>query len=247
MAPGQANDLASMLAAAQRGLAALAPPSGEQRDVWTAANWATSVGTGAIVAEALLMNIGDRSDPRVELLFMRTLATSSRDTIAELLRAGNVVELLAAALWPAMQGLLAQQAASASELHDKFVLDGNTSTLQFGGLDRFYGGLELLVGSPNPQVYKSMSRDHCEMPDSNAPFDMPNGKAWTTASIEWRFVDAPESGADGHGAPFEPYPKPDDSRKPLAFLHFEPALQERNAALARAGEPPVSREEVVGV
>ena len=138
-------EIATILAAAQREHAALAPLSGEQRDVWTAADWASSVGANAIVAEALCRPIG-RSDPRLELAFVRALASSSRDTIAELLRAGDVVELLAAALFPAMQGLLAQQAASASELHDKFVLDGKTAALQLGGLDRFYGGLEVIVG-----------------------------------------------------------------------------------------------------
>ena len=49
-----------------------------------------------------------------------------------------------------------QETATAEELQDKFVHDGKAFTLQLGGLDKFYGGLEAIVGAPKPKVLEGM-------------------------------------------------------------------------------------------
>ena len=58
-----------------------------------------------------------------------------------------------------------------------------------------------------------------------------------------QFVANPSGGADGRGAPFEPYPTLDNPREPKPYKAFEPALQKRNADLLELKEPPVEREE----
>ena len=126
------------------------------------------------------------------------------------------------------------------------MLDGSTFTLELGGLDKFYDGLEGIVGAANPNVYDGMRRDHCEMNDSAVPFDMSNHKAQTTSIIEWRFVTNPENGSDGNGAPFAPYPNVATSRRPHQFDSFRAELRRRNADLSAAGQPPVTREEFYG-
>ena len=45
---------------------------------------------------------------------------------------------------------------TAVELHDKFRQTGEGFTLTYGGLSTFFGGLERLVGAPDPKLDKMM-------------------------------------------------------------------------------------------
>ena len=132
---------------------------------------------------------------------------------------------------------------TAAALHDKFAVQ--SFTLQLGDLDTFFGGLEGLVGAPDPKVYQAMEREHNQGADS-VPFNMPNGKARTTSAIEWRFVACPDKGADGFGSPFEPYPGPANSRQALPFAHFEAELARLNGELSHAGfKQTVGKDEFI--
>lgn len=42
--------------------------------------------------------------------------------------------------------------------------------MSYAGLDTFFGGLEGVVGAPDPQSYEKMKEEHTEMPDSNQEF-----------------------------------------------------------------------------
>ena len=53
-------------------------------------------------------------------------------------------------------------AATGQELHDKFVQDGGAFTMSYGGLDTFFGGLEGLIGAPNPKLREATQREHLE-------------------------------------------------------------------------------------
>jgi len=192
---------------------------------------------GAAVAASLLngQSVAD------ELAFARELPCIE-EAVEELLRQGGVLKKLAQCVAAGVAQLQEADAVTAAELHDKFAV--KAFTLQLGDLDVFYRGLEGLVGSPSPKVYQGMEREHfgvdCDM------FDMPNRKAKTNSAIEWRFVACPEQGADGEGAEFLPYPKPDNSRQPLPFSHFEAALAQLNKELANAGfQQSVSKEEFI--
>ena len=113
----RADDIDGILASAQHEIEALneAPAAGGV-DEWTAAGWATSVGVGALVADALMHRVPARHTNRqLELAFVRALASAgSVEILAELLRSRSVVERLAAALWSNVQQLVAGPAATAS-------------------------------------------------------------------------------------------------------------------------------------
>lgn len=179
-----------------------------------------------------------------ELKFVRELPCSE-EALIERMKRGKVLDRLAACLVAQISVLQKAEAATVAELHAKFDAS-QFFTLQMSGLDKFYNGLEGLVGPPSPHVYQGMQLEHCGLQDATTPFDMPNRKARTTSIVEWRFVVCPEMGQDGKGAPFPPYPTPAQSRKPLPLEHFETDLQSRNADLKLIGQPSVGREEFIG-
>ena len=60
--------------------------------------------------------------------------------------------------------------------------------MSYGGLNTFFGGLESLIGAPNPSITEAMRREHCEAPDSRLIFTTGNYKLSTTSEVEWLFV-----------------------------------------------------------
>ena len=202
---------------------------------WSVEAWLFGLrGISAALSTALLLGESPADDFN-ELAFARGLDCSS-EALQERLLMGGAIAKLASCLAESLSQLQEAQAVTATELHDKFAVNGSeVFTLQLGGLEGFYGGLEALVGAPDPQVRQAMERDHCELDDASEPFEMPNRKAITTSVIEWRFVTNPAEGADGKGAPFVPYPSPKDERQPLPLESFEPELTRRNDELAQAG------------
>ena len=213
-------------------------------EAWRVETWlAGHPGVARALAGALLF--GEQVDTAEELTFARGMECTKEAVRARLAK-GGALDQLADTLVDAFSKLQAADTASAAELHDKFVLDGSAFTLQLGGLDKFYSGLDGIVGSASPNVHDAMRRDHCQMNDSAVAFDMPNRRAKTTSTIEWRFVVSPKEGSDGNGAPFAPYPKETNSRRPQSFEEFGPELRQRNAALAAISQPSVGREEFYG-
>ena len=76
---------------------------------------------------------------------------------------------------------------------------------------------------------------------------MPNRKATTTSTVEWRFVSDPDGrGVRWQGPPFLPYPNEANSRVPRPFEYFEAELKRKNEELSKLGQPEVCREEFVG-
>ena len=68
--------------------------------------------------------------------------------------------------------------------------DGKGFDLKLGGLSTFYGGLEALIGPPNPNVLSGMRFEHTGAADTTEPFPMPNKKTHSTSEIEWLYVEA---------------------------------------------------------
>ena len=97
-------------------------------------------------------------------------------------------------LWPKLLSLANLGAATAGELHQKFVDEAQGFDLEYAGLKSFFGGLEAVVGAPSPKVLEGMKADHCTSADSIFPFDTPNYKMTTTSRIEWWFVVHPKEG-----------------------------------------------------
>ena len=229
---------------------------------WRAEKW-LQAHRGVAAAIAVALCHGETVQPAGELDFLRGVACSE-ESLRERLERGGVIGHLAKCLAISLEELQAGHAATAEELHDKFVADGMGFKLQLGGLESFDDGLEGIVGPPDPSLDKGIKKDHCYMDDSKMLFDMPNKKAQTTSEAEWRFVCCPEDGEDGQGAdkyaplteygypkprkPFVPYPKPDDpeaSRKPWPVQHFLAELRRINEQLARH-KTEVNRDEFIG-
>ena len=75
------------------------------------------------------------------------------------------------------QELLGVEAVTSSELHDKFIADGETFTLSYAGLSTFYSGLAGLVGVPSSNLLAAVRKEHCESPDSQDYFEVSHYRA----------------------------------------------------------------------
>ena len=63
-----------------------------------------------------------------------------------------MVDLISAHISRALCGLAQQAAATPGELNNKFRSEGGSFELGFGQLSAFHGGLDGLVGPPQPDV-----------------------------------------------------------------------------------------------
>ena len=48
----------------------------------------------------------------------------------------------------------------ASKLNEKFATDGNSFTFTYGGMELYHGGLEGMIGNPDPRVAEQMEWEH---------------------------------------------------------------------------------------
>jgi hypothetical protein len=172
-------------AKALRRLSAEPPPKTTEPTVagsiWTAKGWLDSLTLTEDVAAALLAPLGeDAGDEALQLAYVRALASQAgsgegvgRGCVLQLLREGPLLDRCADKIWAAARGLASARAASAAELRDKFCAEG-AFTMAFSGLSTFFGGLERLIGPPNPQLHLQMTREHTASADSKDEFFTPN-------------------------------------------------------------------------
>ena len=100
---------------------------------WSGADWMASQGVARLIADTLFARAG-----RAQLPFLRALAedaVNGKDAITALLRVG-LLEKLSESIWDGMQKLVQSRAASGVALHEKFVSEGDTFKLNYGGLVR---------------------------------------------------------------------------------------------------------------
>ena len=135
--------------------------------------------------------------------------------------------------------------------------------LSYGSLETFFGGLEGIIGSPNPNVQEAMEKEHTQRDDSDNKFTTSNYDLTTSSRMEWAFVYTPDQPPDG-GFPIEQKVaralsaegEMDPSlielrksgvqlRKPLALKELEAKLVDNNAKLKKLGEPPVNLPEAM--
>ena len=105
---------------------------------------------------------------------MRALGGESEAQLADRMHASGLIEKLAASLRPKLQQLSAAEAATGSELHNKFQQEGNAFELQYADLSVFFGGLEAQIGPPDTHVALAMEREHTEADDSRDEFTTGN-------------------------------------------------------------------------
>jgi hypothetical protein len=172
-------------------------------DQWSTHAWLDNLHTNDMVADTLLAPLRAAAppaqspskskaadpglDPDLELAFIRCLGKAgSREQVHSLV--AKLLPRLTDALWKGLQELAGAKAATSTELHSKFVDEEGTFALAYGGLSKFYQGLEGVVGPPQPNLMEAMGREHCEQPDSREPFEVTNYGTTTTSELEWWFV-----------------------------------------------------------
>ena len=172
---------------------------------WSVALWLESLGSPSrTIAEALLVPLHDASlstegtpNEPAELAFIKQIgrqdAVEGPEAMLRLLQRGGLLSKLSQELYRSANKLAGAGAVSVTEMQSKFH-DEAGFTLQFGGMDTFYGGLERLLGPPSPNLLEAMRRDHCASRDSFVYFNSANYDVHTTSQIEWLFVVDPEGG-----------------------------------------------------
>ena len=221
---------------------------------WRATKWLEMNKLADLVAQILMQPLYDLAgNAAAELSFFRAFGEmGSRDLLLALMTDGRLTELLADELWPKFVSLATPGAASASELHAKFAGEGAGFELEYASLDAFFGGLEQVVGSPNPNVTTAMRREHCNELDSREPFTTPNYKMTTTARIEWWFVEDPENGLKENRLDKWPFEDPSTisgsavPRVPLPQKAFDLAFDEVNTNLIKLSMPTIMNSEFLG-
>ena len=141
-------------------------PSEEEgaSDKWSLVAWLAGARVhravaGAILRAARARGLSDSSED--SLAFVRGL--KDRAELAKLIGADATLEALTDLAWDEVSTLQKAGAATTSEVQSKFA---GAVELSYGGLDSFFGGLESVVGSPNPKLLEAMADDHMNNTES---------------------------------------------------------------------------------
>ena len=250
-----------------------AEPLHEIDDSWTLERWLASVRqpdtVHAVLAEAVLQGAGDDTvGAQNHLALLRRLGSlgedDGRNAVRQLLVDGQAIDKLVDALWPSIADLsLAPTGPTeAEELHSRFVHSGLGFELKYGDLHTFFGGLERIVGAPNPQVLDEVVAEHRERADADVVFATDNYRLHTTSRIELQFVAFPE-GVDelaalrapgliycDDGTAAFPAEEPStirgqvEARQPLSPAHFNDVRNRINHQLSALRQPDFEVEEV---
>ena len=153
-------------------------------ETWTMTSWLASLGLHDAVAATIRGSASVEEASDMELAYVRSLASSgSRAQVERLLRDGDLVRHVGDEVWRGAQELQRAAAATATELHSKFCQEARAFTMSFSGLSTFFGGLEGLLGPPNPRLMAAMAREHLEAPDSRSEYTTSNYGVTTTSEI----------------------------------------------------------------
>ena len=175
------------------------PSAGAVTSEWKAVSWLDSEETNKELAAAMLgksfITGGD------ELAAMRALGGSATLEDELTVRLAAAIGPLVARLAPRLRALATVEASTSGEMQAKFSQECR-GMLEYGSLSVFFGGLEGLVGSPNPKVMEAMTEEHSARSDSERDFTTSNYDLRTTSAVEWAFVATPDKPPEG-GWPVE--------------------------------------------
>ena len=249
------NAAAALAAKQSRAASATLADTATRGNSWTVKSWLDSLNVTSLLADVLLAPLGSECrQGDLELRYIRALTQldgeSGRECVLSLLRDSSILGALADRIWSGVCELADARAAHAGELHDKFCAEGGSFTMSFSGLSTFFGGLEALVGAPNPCLIEAMRKEHCVAVDSQRDFVTPNYGITTTSQTEWLFVTDPLDGLSELGLadwPSEQVRVQDEMerRQPLPLSYFDERRAEVNARLAEEDVAAVGEAEFV--
>ena len=165
------------------------PPGNE----WTVTGFIASIpGIASTIASALV----EEADPNPFAALQRFgNMPNARDAVRA--RIAACVDSLTQLIQPKLEELVQHEATIAdpntAELQEKFSLDTHTYEGEYGTLSTFFGGLQEIIGSPEPKAMDAMCNEHTRGVDSKVEFTTGNYDVTTTAEVEWEFVATPES------------------------------------------------------
>ena len=216
-------------------------------DDWTLAKWAKNTGTDRVVTGAIAQRAGSL-DSAATREFLRGL--KSRDELARVLRDEAVIEANIDVVWDAVLKLQQAGAATNAEIEGKFK---DAISMEYGGLEKYFGGLEGVVGGPSQKILEGMAAEHLSSLESNDPFETGNYGVHTTSKTEWLFVTDDDEAAALAKLELTSWPAespeklPDRrlcrKRRPLADV--ERAAEDRNARLLAAKHTTLTVEELI--
>jgi hypothetical protein len=203
------------------------------------------------VAAALLAPLAAEqraSVPGAALEYIKGL--TSREQVAQLLGTGNFQATLVELVWNELRTLQSVGAATSKDMESKFA---GAVALSYSGLDTFFGGLEGIVGSPNPKVLDGMRDDHLQGPgtESSDVFTTSNYGVETQSRIEWHFVASAEVTPEQLRIPCWPIESaeklPDRAcaRRRRSLEALEAAVADNNRHLREANQPELMLEEII--
>eukprot|EP00966_Prymnesium_polylepis_P308749 7134691-Prymnesium_polylepis.1 len=126
---------------------------------WTADSWLRSLQLSAVIADALRLGDADAFDQACKL----------QKGVLEARLAEARLSGLTDPIWAGLCSLRNQCASTGRALDARFRED-KVQPLAYGSLDKYFGGLERLLGPPRMYegcLRKQMSREHCNEADSD--------------------------------------------------------------------------------
>lgn len=167
----------------------------------------------------------------------------------EILRSAKL-EGLAGTMWKGIEMLRGQSTATGDQLNSKFAATDGTFTLNYGGLNSFFQGLDGLVGPPNPNLAASIDFEHSSSPDSKSFFTTSNYGVTTSSQIEYAFVTNPLQGLEALGIeawPAETKIPCERRRQPIELSTFDAKRCEYSARLQALDCAPVGVDELAAL
>ena len=220
-----------------------APRQGGQ---WDLLEWTRGAGVHRVVAAALQEAAGATKPgaaPDAALSYLKGI--KDRGELQRLLCTGAVVSGLVDLLWGEVQTLQAAGAATGTEIASKFA---GAVEMAYSGLETFFGGLEGVVGAPDPHLLETMKNEHTEGHDATREFTTGNYGLTTTSAKEWSFV-VDEAAPDGTSSwPVEAeakLPDRDKCRKKTPLAELETKGEAMNAKLEESNQPVILVEEII--
>lgn len=204
---------------------------------WSAVGWLRSLEAVLKALAAALVEEGENQLEEMLKLKLESKATTEAKLV-ERLETVNVVQSLVRALVPELEALHMRK-GHGTTLGSKF--EGQVE-LSYSGLNTFHGGLEAILGPPNPKVEETMELEHTGSVDSKLEFEAGNYGVRTSSHAEWLFVlETPTIWAKETKNLEEQH-----ARKPVPLDELLAAMLQRNERLAELREPEITRIEVIG-
>ena len=153
---------------------------------WNIETWLEGANLHRIVAKAMQRPLVQKGLGEAAALQM-VKSLGRREAVAELLRASDVMDGIIDRVWAEVQSLQKAGAATSADIQSKFA---GAIEMSYSGLDTFFGGLEGVIGPPNPKLFDGMAGDHCNGRDSESSDESITGNYGirTTSRAEWHFV-----------------------------------------------------------